>query len=42
MAEILRMVLTEFWPFLAAVLLIGAIGDAIATIVEAFRKGREP
>lgn len=40
MADILRTVLTEFWPFIAALMLIGALGDAIADIVKAFRRKR--
>lgn len=42
MTEILRLVLTEFWPFAAAVVLIEVTGQAVAAIVAAFRKGRDP
>ena len=38
MADLLRLILTNFWPFVAAILLIGAVGDAIANIVKAWRK----
>lgn len=38
MADVLRLVLTNFWPFCAAILLIGAVGDGIASIVSAWRK----
>jgi len=42
MTEILHMVLTEFWPFFAAVVLIEVAGQAVASVVAAFRKGRDP
>lgn len=35
MKEILHMVLSEFWPFVAALILISATGSAVAEVVKA-------
>ena len=40
--DILRMVLTEFWPFVAACVLIGMVGNSVADVVRAWRKPEEP
>lgn len=39
MIDLLNMILTNWWPFIGAVILILVIGEAIATAVAAFRKG---
>ena len=41
MTEIMRLVLTNFWPFVAACILIALAGNAVACIVLAVR-GKEP
>lgn len=38
MGDVIHLVLTDFWSFVAAVILIGAVGDAVANIVAAWRK----
>jgi ABC-type transporter Mla maintaining outer membrane lipid asymmetry permease subunit MlaE len=42
MTDILKMVLTHFWPFVAAVVLIATVGEALAAIVGAWRKEPKP
>lgn len=37
MGEFLRLIVTNFWPFVATVILIGTIADAVAKIVAAWR-----
>ncbi|WP_462052548.1 hypothetical protein ACSYS7_001766 [Stenotrophomonas maltophilia] len=40
MKDIVHMVLTEFWPFVAAVVLVSTVFDGIAGVVKAFRSKR--
>ena len=40
MKDIVHMVLTEFWPFVAAVILVSTMFDGIAGVVKAFRAKR--
>lgn len=40
-SEVLKLVLTNFWPFVAAALLIVAVGSAVAEVVAAWRR-RDP
>ncbi|WP_190953013.1 hypothetical protein [Stenotrophomonas maltophilia] len=35
MKDILHMVLSEFWPFVAALMLISATGSAVAEVIKA-------
>lgn len=35
MKDILHMVLSEFWPFMAALMLISATGSAVAEVIKA-------
>lgn len=35
MKDILHMVLSEFWPFVAALILISATGTAVADVIQA-------
>lgn len=38
MKELLTLILTNWWPFIGAIILIHTIGEAVATVVAAFRK----
>ena len=38
MADLLRLVLTNFWPFIAALILLTATLSGLADIVRAWRK----
>lgn len=40
MKDIVHMVLTEFWPFVAAVILVSTMFGGIAGVVKAFRAKR--
>jgi hypothetical protein len=33
----MEVIFTEFWPFIAAVLIVGVIGDAVAKCIRAWR-----
>lgn len=35
MKDILHMILSEFWPFVAALILISATGSAVAEVIRA-------